>query len=151
MFGKSGRRNPLIQTLVGENTRIEGDLKFDGGCHVDGVVQGGVVADRDSDAFLSVSQEGRIEGSVRVPRVVLNGKVEGDLWAWDKVELGPTARVTGNVHYNLIEMTAGSEINGQLVHEVTPAARPARSTENPPGADNPAGPVATPRAVKSNG
>ena len=151
MFGKSGRKNPLIQTLLGENTRIEGDLKFDGGCHVDGVVQGGVVADRDSDAFLSVSEDGRIEGSVRVPRVVLNGKVEGDLWAWDKVELGPTARVTGNVHYNLIEMAAGAEINGQLVHEVTPAARSPRNTDSGSGADKAAPPVAAPRAVKSGG
>ena len=151
MFGKSRRRNPLIETLVGENTRIEGDLKFDGGCHIDGVVQGGVVADRDSDAFLSVSQEGRIEGSVRVPHVVLNGKVEGDLWAWDKVELGPTARVTGNVHYNLIEMASGSEINGQLVHEVTPKARPARPAENPSGIEGAAGPVPAPGAVKSGG
>jgi cytoskeletal protein CcmA (bactofilin family) len=33
------------------------------------------------------------------------------------VELGPTARVIGNVYYNLIEMAIGAEINGKLVHQ----------------------------------
>jgi cytoskeletal protein CcmA (bactofilin family) len=37
--------------------------------------------------------------------------------ASQRVELGPTARVIGNVYYNLIEMSIGAEINGQLVHQ----------------------------------
>jgi cytoskeletal protein CcmA (bactofilin family) len=101
---------------VGEGTRIEGDLRFEGGCHIDGVVHGSVVADRDPEAFLSISEDGRVEGSVRVPRLALNGKVEGDVHASELVQLGPTARVVGNVNYELIEMTAGAEINGQLIH-----------------------------------
>ena len=34
-----------------------------------------------------------------------------------RVQLGPTARVIGNVYYNLIEMAIGAEINGKLVHQ----------------------------------
>ena len=116
MFSRKRRKNGVIHTLVGEGTRIEGDLRFEGGCHIDGVVQGSVVADRDSDAFLSISEDGRVEGSVRVPRVALNGRVEGDVHASLLVELGTTARVVGNVHYELLEMAAGAEINGQLIH-----------------------------------
>ena len=37
--------------------------------------------------------------------------------ASQRVELGPTARVIGNVYYNLIEMKVGAEINGKLVHQ----------------------------------
>lgn len=116
MFNRKRRNNGVIHTLVGEGTRIEGDLRFEGGCHIDGVVHGSVVADRDPEAFLSISEDGRVEGSVRVPRVALNGKVEGDVHASELVQLGPTARVVGNLNYELIEMTAGAEINGQLIH-----------------------------------
>ena len=52
-----------------------------------------------------------------VPNVVLNGAVKGDILAHDRVELGATARVTGNVYYALIEMEMGAEINGKLIHE----------------------------------
>jgi cytoskeletal protein CcmA (bactofilin family) len=117
MFGIKGRSKGVIQTLIGDSTRIKGDLRFEGGCHIDGVVDGSVIADKDPDAFLSISEEGFVDGSVRVPRVQLNGKVQGDVYASEKVDLGPTAKVNGNVHYELLEMTAGAEINGKLIHE----------------------------------
>ena len=58
-----------------------------------------------------------IEGGVNVPYVVLNGIVRGDIVASQRVDLGPTARVIGDVYYNLIEMAIGAEINGKLVHQ----------------------------------
>lgn len=117
MFGKKRSRNVVIQTLVGDGTRIKGDLRFESGCHIDGIVHGNVIADRDPEAFLSISEEGLVDGSVRVPRVSLNGTVQGDVFASGRVELGPTAKVVGNVHYELLEMAAGAEINGKLIHE----------------------------------
>ena len=114
-----GRKKPhtVVETLVGANTRISGDLHFSGGCHVDGTVNGSVTADPDSKSALSISEEGNIDGGVTVPYVVLNGIVRGDVFANQRVELGPTARVIGNVYYNLIEMAIGAEINGKLVHQ----------------------------------
>lgn len=117
MFGKKRSRNVVIQTLVGDGTRIKGDLRFESGCHIDGIVHGNVIADRDPEAFLSISEEGLVDGSVRVPRVSLNGTVQGDVFASGRVELGATAKVVGNVHYELLEMAAGAEINGKLIHE----------------------------------
>ena len=43
--------------------------------------------------------------------------MRGDVVASQRVDLGPTARVIGNVYYNLIEMAIGAEINGKLVHQ----------------------------------
>ena len=117
MFNKKQRRHTVVDTLVGTNTRINGDLNFEGGCHVDGTIKGNVSADTDSNSALSVSEEGNVEGGVTVPYVVLHGIVRGDVFATKRVELGPTARVIGNVYYNLIEMAIGAEINGKLVHQ----------------------------------
>jgi cytoskeletal protein CcmA (bactofilin family) len=117
MLGRKQRRHTVVETLVGSNTRISGDLHFTGGCHIDGTVNGNVTADPDSQAALSISEEGNVDGGVTVPYVVLNGIVRGDVFASQRVELGPTARVIGNVYYNLIEMAIGAEINGKLVHQ----------------------------------
>ena len=127
MFGKKGLKPNSIQTLIGENARIEGNLLFEGGCHVDGVVHGSVAGSSDSDAFLSVSEQGSVQGDVDVPRLALSGNVEGNVVVSDMVEFGPTARVNGNVHYNLIEIAAGAEINGKLIHEARQAVAPART------------------------
>jgi cytoskeletal protein CcmA (bactofilin family) len=117
MFKNSKPKLQRIDTLIGAGTRIIGDVQFSGGFHVDGHVKGNVDAPADSGATLSVSDSGVVEGSVAVPNVVLNGTVKGDILAHDRVELGATARVTGNVYYALIEMEMGAEINGKLIHE----------------------------------
>ena len=118
MFSKKKqRRHTVVDTLVGASTKINGDLNFEGGCHIDGTVEGNVSADADSSSALSISEEGHVQGGVTVPYVVLHGIVRGDVYATQRVELGPTARVIGNVYYNLIEMAIGAEINGKLVHQ----------------------------------
>jgi cytoskeletal protein CcmA (bactofilin family) len=135
MFGRKQSGNSVVDTLVGSNSRVNGDLNFSGGCHVDGTVKGNVNAEADSKSALSISEEGSVEGGVSVPYVVLNGIVRGDVVACQRVQLGPTARVIGNVYYNLIEMAIGAEINGKLVHQpegqVPLLEKTSRSIESP--------------------
>lgn len=133
MFGKRKNRKPTkIDSLIGRNTRVQGDMSFEGGLHVDGTVKGDVCAQGPESAVLTVSEHGTIEGEVRVPYVVLNGVVLGDVHAREHIELAAKARVEGDVYYGLMEMAMGAEVNGKLVH--TEAA-------TPPLAPDPAGAV----------
>jgi cytoskeletal protein CcmA (bactofilin family) len=127
MFSKKGRKPAAIHTLIGSNTQIEGDLHFEGGCHIDGLLNGSVVGDSNSDAYLSMSESGRVQGNVTVPTLAISGTVDGDVYVSERVVLNSTARVNGNVHYNLIEMAAGAEIKGQHIHEGAPASAPVKS------------------------
>ena len=116
-FGKkNNRQNSQIDSLIGNGTELRGDVHFRDGLHIDGVVKGNVVAEGDN-SMLTMSEQGRIEGEVRVHNLVLNGEVVGDVHASNHIELAPAARVTGNVYYNLIEMAMGAEVNGNLVHK----------------------------------
>ncbi len=118
MFRKTDKPAQEITTLLGKDTRITGDVEFAGGLHLDGTIVGNVMAAEGSGdgASLSVSEDGVVEGSVWAPVVILNGTVMGDVTATRGVELGPTAKVVGNVVYHLIEMAIGAEVNGKLVH-----------------------------------
>ena len=53
---------------------------------------------------LILSEFGRIEGEVKVPNMVLNGEIVGDVYGSTRVELAPKSRIKGSVYYNLIEM-----------------------------------------------
>ncbi|MDH3441511.1 MAG: polymer-forming cytoskeletal protein, partial [Gammaproteobacteria bacterium] len=77
----------MVDTLVGSNSQVNGDLTFTGGCHIDGTVKGSVSAEASSHSALSISEEGTVEGGVTVPYVVLNGIVRGDVVAAQRVEL----------------------------------------------------------------
>ena len=118
MFGKKKALSSAhIETLVGSGTTINGNLVFKGGLLVDGQINGNVVAEEGSKAILILSESGRIEGEVRVPNMVLNGEIVGDVYGSARVELAPRSRVNGSVYYNLIEMAIGAEVNGGLVHQ----------------------------------
>lgn len=106
-----------IDSLIGQNTEIHGDVIFSGGLHVDGKIKGSVIAEKGEDSVLTLSERGTIEGEVKVPNVVVNGSVIGDVHATGHVELASQARVHGNVYYSLIEMAMGAEVNGKLMHQ----------------------------------
>jgi len=113
-------------TLISSQTKITGDVHFSGGLHIDGTVHGAVVAEPDSKAVVRVSDHGVVEGEVRAPHVIINGRVDGDVYSSDHVELAANAIVNGTVHYQLIEMVMGAHVNGSLVHDA--AGAPAVST-----------------------
>jgi cytoskeletal protein CcmA (bactofilin family) len=125
MFKRKPNKTEKIDTLVGLKTRINGDVEFAGGFHLDGTINGNVTCESNSEGFLSVSATGCIEGSVLAPNVLLNGLVKGNIDASYRVELGSKAQVLGNVYYTVIETAVGAQINGKLIHRA--------STEAPQG------------------
>ncbi len=134
MFKRKPNNNATVDTLIGAKTRIHGDVEFAGGLHVDGHINGNVSCDGAADAFLSVSEQGCIEGSVFAPNVLLNGTVKGNIDAADRVELGARAKVLGNVSYTVIETAVGAQINGKLIHRAAaPPVKDPGMAEDEPG------------------
>lgn len=107
-------------TLISKSTEITGDLKFTGSLVVEGKVTGNIICEEGSAAKLQLFDTGVVCGEIRVPTVVINGKVQGDVFASEHVELASQAVVDGNVHYQLIEMVKGAQVNGNLVYAKTP-------------------------------
>lgn len=129
-----------VDTLIGKQTELLGDVRFSGGLHVDGTIKGKVMAASDKNAVLLVSESGNVEGDVRVPHVVLNGTVTGDVHASVRLQLSERARVTGNVYYQIIEMASGAAVNGQMVHEGEDQSH--AGAAKPANKDKPQGPQA---------
>lgn len=119
-------------TLVSRDTEIVGDIKFSGNLDIEGVVRGNIEALSGKEAVVRIVDKGRVEGEIRAPSVIINGDIIGDVYSSKHLELAAKARVQGNVHYTLVEMAIGAEVNGSLKHtteasakEATKAARPA--------------------------
>ncbi|HBK46452.1 MAG TPA: cell shape determination protein CcmA [Xanthomonadaceae bacterium] len=126
MFGNKSSRGgqTVVDTLIGAQVVIRGDLLFSGGLYVEGRIIGKVVAEDGAAATVTLSERGCIEGEVRAPVVVINGQLNGDVHAGERVELAANARVQGNVHYQVVEMSAGAQLTGRLIHAGTVAALP---------------------------
>jgi len=113
---RAGRESPSHETsLIARGTIIRGNLHFTGALHLDGCIEGAIVAEAD-DAVLTVSEHGQVIGEVRVPHAVINGRIDGNVLSDARLELAVQACITGDVHYRLLEMAAGAQVNGRMVH-----------------------------------
>jgi cytoskeletal protein CcmA (bactofilin family) len=126
MFGNKSNRGDqtVVDTLIGAQVVIRGDLTFSGGLYIEGRVVGKVIAEDGAQAAVTLSETGIVEGEIRAPVVIINGRLTGDVHASDKVELAANARVQGNVHYQVVEMSAGAQLTGRLIHAGAVAALP---------------------------
>jgi len=114
MIGK--RKLDKAVTLIAGDTEIAGDLRFSDQLYLNGRIRGNLEADDAGDATVVISEEGSVTGDIRVPNVIISGRVEGDVYAAGRVELTAKARVKGNVYYKLMEMELGALVDGLLLH-----------------------------------
>lgn len=122
MLGRKKKQSPRAKagaadTLISKETKITGDIAFTGVLYVDGHVKGDISAEETENSLLTIGQNGHIEGEIRVPHIMVFGRVIGDVNALEHIELMSDARIEGNVYYKLIEMAMGAEVNGQLLHK----------------------------------
>jgi cytoskeletal protein CcmA (bactofilin family) len=110
------RDGHAVDTLIGAHVTIHGDVQFSGGLYVEGRIVGKVTAVDGEPAVLMLAERGSIEGEVHAPVVMVDGRLDGDVHATERIELAANARVLGNVHYQVVEMNAGAQLTGRLVH-----------------------------------
>jgi cytoskeletal protein CcmA (bactofilin family) len=144
MFGRK-KKNQLhhhIDTLIGANTSITGDIHFTGGLRVDGHVTGNIISADDEQSTLVLSNEGSVKGKIKAANVVINGTVIGPIDAPGYLELQEKAKVFGDMQYGSIEIQLGASVDGKMIHQNKPEAGNAQQSEKmitllPPSADQP--------------
>ncbi len=121
-FAKGGH------TLFDHAVEIQGTVTFGGTLDIEGRVIGDVLAAEGPDAQVNVREKGMVEGEIRAPKIIVNGKVMGDIYSSKHLELASNAIVHGNVHYHVIEMVKGAQVNGSLIH--VEDAKPGKNKED---------------------
>jgi len=119
MFGKKKKTELLrtqINNLIGEGTTVTGIVQFNGGLHVVGAIKGGAKSE-DESSVLIISEDALVTGDIYVNHLIVNGQVDGNIYATGKVELFDKACINGDIHYNVLELPAGAEVNGKLIRE----------------------------------
>lgn len=117
MFGKKNKNEvqSTIDTLIGEETKIEGDMHISGGLRVDGEIKGNINEINLNPSTIILSEHGVIEGAVSASKLVLNGTVIGPVKSTQFIELQPKANIKGDLYYKSLEMHAGAVVDGRLI------------------------------------
>jgi cytoskeletal protein CcmA (bactofilin family) len=126
------RKTPPIRSLIGEGTVIRGPISFTEGLRIDGEIEGDVLGDAAGASIVVIGPKARVLGRVKAGHVIIGGTVVGPIESDVLVELQPSARVTGTIRYESLEMHPGAVIDGELrplKHAERPALKLAASND----------------------
>ena len=101
---------PPGATLIGPNVTIEGTLSGSERVVVEGIVRGEI----NITADLLVGTKARVEATVHARNVTVEGKLNGDISADDRVELVASATVDGNIKAPKIIVAEGAKFRGSV-------------------------------------
>ena len=122
MFGmvKSSLDNSMkndIETIIGNNTVIKGEINGSGNLRVDGLVEGGV----NVSGCVIVGENGRIKGDVAADEMIISGSVEGNVTTNNCLSIYSTGQLTGDVKAGSLKIEEGGSFQGRSEMNFKPA------------------------------
>lgn len=107
MFLKSNRTNTKIESVIGPETEIEGNIRTNESIRIDGKIKGEVHAES-----VILGESGAILGDITANSVTIGGKVKGNIGAGSHLELLPKSQVFGDLRTSKLVIADGATFEG---------------------------------------
>lgn len=114
-----------VHTILGQESTFEGKLTFEGTVRIDGNFKGEI----RTEGILIVGQSARVEATLSVGSVIINGEVIGDITAKNSIEIHAPAKIRGNLCTPQLMIDKGvifegtSKMEEAQRHQLNPGAK----------------------------
>jgi cytoskeletal protein CcmA (bactofilin family) len=105
-----GDKTESIESIIAPGTKFKGTIKGHERVRIFGCFEGKI----NCEQLVRVEKEGKIEGTVNSPFVIIEGELKGDIESAEHVELKAEGRVIGNINTDLIAIADGGTFNGEI-------------------------------------
>ena len=121
-----------ILNIIGQGTRITGDLVSNGDFRVDGAIEGSVKVGQR----LVIGGTGKILGNIEADSATIAGHIKGNITVNNVLDLKPTAKIDGDIITNKMVIESGAQFNGRCTMNVAVSV-PASGTAAGAGSSKP--------------
>ena len=111
-----------IETVIGPGTTVNGDLMLIDSVRIDGKVIGDIQASQSNRATVAIGPTGEVVGHISAFRVIVAGKVEGNIAALERVELSHDCLVQGDISSGSINVQHGARLQGLVIQKLPETA-----------------------------
>lgn len=119
-------KDGTMSGFVGGGTVLSGEAVFKGMLRIDGHLTGRISSEKGT---LIVSSGGRVDANIEVATARINGIINGDIIASERLELGRTAQVYGNIQAPVLVIEQGAIFEGGCRMKSNEAAQKSERTE----------------------
>lgn len=99
-----------IETTIGPNTHVKGEIQGDGSLRVEGIVEGSI----STAGNLVITESAKVLAEVKANNVSVAGAVKGNIHA-NRVEVLATGRVWGDLTVKVMLTNEGAYVSGQII------------------------------------
>ncbi len=104
------KETPAAPSILSKNLRISGNLETDGDIQIEGIVDGDVKTMK-----LTIAPAAIVNGAISGDTIRVDGTVNGEITG-RVVELGKSAKVTGDIVHEILSIAAGAFVHGMCKH-----------------------------------
>jgi cytoskeletal protein CcmA (bactofilin family) len=108
-----------FDTIIGKTTQIYGRLVLLDSVRIDGKVVGNIETNKDNKVTVAIGSSGEVSGDITAYRVMVAGKVEGNIYATERVEFHKESVVHGDISYGSIAVEHGAKLLGLVIQNPT--------------------------------
>ncbi|MBU3650624.1 MAG: polymer-forming cytoskeletal protein [Limnohabitans sp.] len=121
-----------FDTIIGRTTQIYGRLVLLDSVRIDGKVVGNIETTKDNKVTVAIGSTGEVSGDITAHRVMVAGKVEGNIYAAERVEFHKDSVVQGDISYGSIAVEHGAKLLGLVIQNPTaiPATNAGADAQN---------------------
>ena len=143
-MSESGQPN----TVIAAGSYLRGDMSISGAAQIVGTFEGSVQGEGD----LHIDEAGTCKGNIHVASVVVDGSVEGNITASDRIQLNPKANVVGDIAAKKIAISDGATFTGNCAigAQAKPPIHDSGSSSSAAPAAQPSAPAARPAPRKTD-
>ncbi|MEW6042348.1 MAG: polymer-forming cytoskeletal protein [Elusimicrobiota bacterium] len=111
MFGSKKEQPEKLETIIGQDTIVQGTLKSKGSIRVDGRLEGGIL----EAAGVIVGTTGQVQGDITAKNIIVGGRVTGNVTANQTLEIQSKAQVLGDIHTAVLSINEGALFEGHCI------------------------------------
>ncbi len=105
----SDKETDKLESVLGSNSTLKGELNVKGTLRVDGTVDGQLEADQ-----VILSESATLKGTIKAKKIIIGGKMEGNVSAQELVEIKSKGEVQGDIFTRKLVIIEGGEVNGKI-------------------------------------
>jgi cytoskeletal protein CcmA (bactofilin family) len=117
---------PNSVTTIASGLKINGEISGTSDLYIDGETQGKI---RLANARVTIGPNGRVQADIEAREIIIEGSVQGNLKAGERVQLGAQSKVEGSVLTPRIAIDDGARLRGKVEMVRTGASHAAANAE----------------------
>lgn len=106
--GLSGLTDQAMETIIGKDTQVKGNVSANGTIRIDGQVEGEVSTKGD----IIIGETGEVKAQIKARSATIAGTLHGNADVIDKLELAATGKIYGDIKTGVLIIGEGAIFKG---------------------------------------